>query len=80
LLVNDSSRMFNCWLMSIMGINFSLFHLLILILIMWWTARCMSLNLAVKYADVIHSVILQVSFFDGLCYLVVWYLLIYLVL
>lgn len=24
-------------------------------------ARCMSLNLAVKYADVIHSVILQVS-------------------
>jgi hypothetical protein len=30
----------------------------------------MSLNLAVKYADVIHSVILQVSFFDGLCYLV----------
>ena len=40
----------------------------------------MSLNLAVKYADVIHSVILQVSFVDGLCYLVVWYLLIYLVL
>jgi len=70
----------NCWLMSIMGINFSLFHLLILILIMWWTTRCMSLNLTVKYADVIHSVILHVSFVDGLCYLVVWYLLIYLVL
>jgi hypothetical protein len=33
-------------------------------------ARCMSLNLAVKYADVIHSVILQVSFVDGLCCLV----------
>jgi hypothetical protein len=30
----------------------------------------MSLNLAVKYADVIHSVILQVSFVDGLCCLV----------
>lgn len=31
-------------------------------------ARCMSLNLAVKYADVIHSVVLQVRILDsGIC-------------
>lgn len=31
-------------------------------------ARCMSLNLAVKYADIIHSVILQVSWFSRHCF------------